>query len=205
MNTEEILIPTKEEVTRWLLHVVQHVCHIEYYLHELGLLPDDPERPHDTVGPGNKFEWEVIRGFAVSARNDTPEFFDRHVMPALNRHRLQYHHRVWNEPTDDVAPDDMRLGAVDAICSLLEPRKYQGGVHTYAQILKIAEENPPPHRQWLTELIPKMQRIAPPDLFRITSLDEVPNIGIPRHIHDALLARITETRLQITSLQGYVL
>ncbi|MBI2482967.1 hypothetical protein HYV74_02175 [Candidatus Uhrbacteria bacterium] len=60
-----VLLPTVDELRWWMLHTVQHVYRVEYYLRELGLGAHDPERPHDIVGTGNKFEWQVASGFAV--------------------------------------------------------------------------------------------------------------------------------------------
>lgn len=199
------LVPTEDEVRQWLLHTVRHVCHIEYFLHELGLGQNDPERPHDIVGEGNKFEWEVVRGFAVQHRERTTEFFQANVMPALTRHRCQYHHRKWNEPVDDATPEDMKLGAVDAICSLLESRAYQGGVHTFEQILEVTEKNPPHKRPWMRELVPEMRILAAPPVELITALNDIPNIGIPNHLHDIVRQRVDETRRLLKSDHGYAI
>ncbi len=204
MDGTNILMPTAEEISRWMRYVTQHVQHIEYFLHELGIGAFDPQRPHDIMGEGNKFEWEVMAGFAVHHRDTSPEFFQSHVYPALARHRCQYHHVKWNGVNDKATPDDMKLGAVDAICSLLEPRAYQGGPHTYDQVLVIAHANPPHHERWLSELVPEMRKLARPRIERITSLDAIPNIGIPKDVHDILCGRIEDTRRYLKEAHGFI-
>jgi hypothetical protein len=202
-GTVAILPPTLEEVRAWVLSTVQHVYHIEYFLAELGIGEYDPERPHDIVGPGNKFEWNVIRGFAVQYRDRSPEFFQAHVMPSLRHHRCQYHHRMWNEPNEQAGPEDMKLGAVDAICSLLETRQYQGGSHSFDAVLEIAERNPEHKRPWMLGLITEMRKLVRPSLDVIASLDTIPNIGVPRGVHDEIQQRVVETRSFLVAEFGY--
>src|SRR3989338_1049046 len=114
------LIPTEQEITIWMIATLQHVLHIEFFFNELKIGQKDPERPHDLVGQGNKFEWEVMRGFALQYRNPMPEF-KKDLEHSLLLHRQQYHHRKWNGPDPDnftkpapgVTQDDMLVGAVD--------------------------------------------------------------------------------------------
>lgn len=186
----------------------RHVCHIEYYLAALGVGKLDPERPHDIVGPGNKFEWGVIRGFALQARDPMPDF-NVEILPSLELHRIQYHHRRWNNPSQtneadhvpEATADDMRLGAVDAICSMLEPRDYQGGAHTFKEIAELCEQNPPHKVNWLRELLLQVWDLPKPELGGI-SLEHIPNIGLPRHMHKAIVRRLDETMTQLFANRG---
>src|SRR3989344_1410181 len=158
--------PTQQEIRSWLLGTIKHVQHIEYYLEQLQIGKEDPQRPHDIIGAGNKFEWEVIKGFAIQYRDRTQEFFNKHVTPSLERHRCQYHHQKWNNPDQTASNEDMKVGAVDAICSLLEPdREYQGGKHTSMEIDAIIEKNPEYKQIWMREIHAEMQRIASPNLY----------------------------------------
>ncbi len=202
MTNSNILEPTVEEIKWWILHVVQHVCHVEYFLDQLGLGNTDPERPHDIVGIGHKFEWEVMRGYALQRRDTSQKFFDTHVLPSLRRHRCQYHHVQWNEPNPIATADDMKLGAVDAVCSLLEPRAYQGGAHSFDQILAVASYNPPHKQPWIAELVPEMRKLSLPPIEQIASLYEIPNVGIPKNTHDIICQRIEETRLYLKAAHG---
>lgn len=204
MVASNILKPTTEEVRWWLLHVTQHVCHIEYFLSQLGLGSQDPDRPHDIVGVGNKFEWEVLRGFAVQRRDKSQEFFKMYVESSRHKHRCQYHHRRWNEPNAESTPEDMKLGAVDAICSLLEDREYQGGKHSFSKISEVMARHFSPHAQpWMVQLLPEMRRLATPPIESIISLDDIPNIGIPKDTHDIVRQRVEETRLYLKKDYGY--
>ena len=51
--------PTKKELNIWLLSTLKHVCHIEYFVNKLDLNSNDPERPHDITGKGNKFSYFI--------------------------------------------------------------------------------------------------------------------------------------------------
>ena len=185
--------------------------HIEYFLNELDLGQADPERPHDLVGPGNKFMWEVIKGFALQYRDPKVDF-QEHIMPALELHRQQYHHRKWNnpDPEDEIKPilgatrADMLVGAVDAVCSLLENRQYQGGTHDYDGVIKVAISNPPHKTPFMLEVIPKMRVLEQPKLELITNLTQFPNIGIPDQLYEVIQDRMSQT-LEMLAGKGYEL
>lgn len=201
-----ILIPQPEELQRWILHTAQHSCHVEYYLKELGIGHEDPERPHDIVGEGNKFQEDVMPGFAMWGRDRSQEHFNTVVLPSLTKHRCQFHHRMWNPANDQATPCALKLGAVDAICSLLEPRDYQGGVHDFTQIDEIiAQNHEPTRRAYLTEVFRELRVIARPRLDLMTSLDDVRKINVGLHVpvHDAIAQRVEEARRQVKQLYGY--
>jgi hypothetical protein len=197
--------PTTKEVRNCLVGTVRHVQHIEYYLEQLELGNEDPERPHDIVGIGNKFEWEVIKGFAVQYRDRSQEYFDQYVLPSLERHRLQHHHVKFNNPNPTSTDEDMRVGAVDAIGSLLETdRAYQGGNHTSKEIDSIIEKNPEHKRPWLREMHDKIQKIESPNLHTITELENFPNVGISSNTYDILRSKL-RNRLEMLHNDGYSL
>lgn len=202
MIQSKTLMPTAAEVLWWMLHVVQHVCHIEYFLKELGISGEDPDRPHDIVGAGNKLEWDVLVGFAVQRRNVDREIIDKYLENSLRMHRCQYHHKQWGGKEAFDNPDAMKLGAVDTICSLLEDRSYQGGVHSFKQIVKIAEENSVRTRSWLLDLIPEMEKIKAPEIYKITSLNRIPNIGMPKEMYDIMCQRVADTRSYVWEAHG---
>jgi hypothetical protein len=206
------LIPTEHEVRTWLVSTLQHICHIEYFFGELNLGSKDPERPHDLVGPGNKYEWGVVKGFALQYRRPKPDF-QTHIMPALNLHRQQYHHQKWNDPDpDDVkkpilgaTEDDMLVGAVDAVCSLLENRGYQGGTHDYEGVIEVAKKNPPHKTPWMLRIIPEMRTLRQPSLEQINSLNGFPNVGLKDVVYDSIVKRTQEAVETLIREQGYSL
>lgn len=203
------LTPTKDEMRKWLLDTIRHVSHIEYFLSHLKLGGNDPERPHDLVGPGNKFEWDVIKGLALQYREPKVNF-ETHIQPALDLHRQQHHHMMWNNPAPgdimrpvpEATASDMLVGAVDTNCSLLESRMYQGGTHEYSKIREIAEENPPHKTPWMLALIPLMQGIEQPNLKSISNILEIPNVGLPEHIYGRIVRRTWEV-LGMLGDKGY--
>jgi hypothetical protein len=201
----EELIPTTEEMRRWLLGTLRHVQHIEYYLERLGVGKEDPQRPHDIMGFGNKLEWEVMSGFALQYRDRSPAFFSAYIIPSLERHRCQYHHVKWNAPNPQATSEDMKLGAVDAICSLLEPdREYQGGRHSASQIDDIIEGNPGYKQAWMREVHKEMKRIEAPPLHRIAGLRSFPNVGIVGSTYETIRGRMHDTLAELAE-RGYLL
>jgi len=206
------LVPTEGNVRAWMTSVLQHSCHVEYFLGRLDIDNDDPQRPHDLVGPGNKYEWDVLSGLALQYQDPTPDF-ETYILPALNLHRQQFHHQKWNEPNPmdktkralGVSRNDMFVGAVDAVCSLLENRGYQGGVHDYDAIVKIARTNPPHKNHWMVKMIPRMAPLEQPKLERIASLGDFPNIGLQRDVYDAIVERTCEAVEILRDSHGYSL
>lgn len=214
-------IPTENEVMAWLLSTLQHACHMEYFLGLFNLGKRDPERPHDLVGPGNKYEWEVVKGLALQYRNPEPDF-QTYILPSLKLHRQQYHHQKWNEPdpTDKTktrliaSADDLLVGAIDAVCSLLENRAYQGGPHNYDEVTgivkqkEIAKDNSKntPHKSvWMLKVIPEMRRLIQPDLKSIVTLIGFPNIGLKPRVYDSIAQRTTEAVELLRNEHRYLL
>ena len=130
---------TEEEVIKYAGNVWQHSKSVHFYLDKLGIsIDDESETPHDLAGKGNKLKWEVMHGFAYTEKNtfEKKKIFKR----ALKRHRIQMHHKVGNNPN---SPKEwLRYWAIDAVCSLLENRMYQGGVHDWEEIRKVISSSP---------------------------------------------------------------
>jgi hypothetical protein len=208
----EEIVPSENEVRTWLISTIQHSCHTEYFLERFNLEENDPQRPHDLIGEGNKFSWEVIKGFALQYRIPKPDF-NIYILPSLNQHRKQYHHQKWNEPDPNdktqkipgASVEDMLVGAVDAVCSLLENRAYQGGNHNYESIIEIAKKNPAHKILWMLRVIPQMSRLCQPNLLEICSLNEFPNIGINTETYNRIITRTNETLQMLRNEHGYKL
>jgi len=206
------LIPTEDEIKAWLLSTLQHACNIEYFFEKLGIGNNDPERPHDLIGVGNKYEWNTIKGFALQYRIPKVDF-KTYILPALELHRQQYHHRKWNnpDPNDKTKPihgaseEDMLVGAADAVCALLENRIYQGGTHDYEGVIEIAKNNPPHKMPWLLKVIPEMRRLKQPSLGQITALNGFPNIGLKEIVYEAIAKRTYEAVEMLRNEHGYLL
>ena len=215
--TSELLLPTNEEVEKWMLATLRHSQHVEYFIERLGGgAYFDPERPHDLVGVGNKFDWDVIKGFALQYRDPKVDF-KTYIEPALVLHREQYHHRMWNNPDpNDITkkiPEadyhDMTLGAIDAVCSLLENRAYQGGSHDYDSAEAVARKNPPHKIKWMVDTIHAMRawieyskKMERPKIERITSLEDFPNIGVNPITYNRTKKRTSET-IEMLRTKGY--
>lgn len=127
-----------EEVIKYAGRTWEHSKGVHYYLDKLGISikkfkkQHEIETPHDLAGEGNKLEWEVMHGFAYTEK-DTSEK-KKIFKKALKRHRIQIHHKNGNNPK---LPEWLKYGAIDAVCSLLEKRDYQNGVHYWNEILEV--------------------------------------------------------------------
>lgn len=207
----EVIKPTTYEIRNWLLGTLQHSCLVEYYLYALGLGYNDPQRPHDLTGLGNKFSWSVIKGLAIQYRSVDPIFFKTYVLPSILVHRKhQYHHQKWNgdEKSSDVDSEDMKVGAVDAICSLLGCRPYQGGSHTFEQIAEIIKQNPedriPVYKiKWFWMLHDDMKKLSLPNWRAVNSLVGIPNIGLSEDVYDRIVAIVKKTVYRLRTKYGY--
>jgi len=198
-----MILPTEEEISQWVLTTLRHCCQVEFYLHALDIGHQDPQRPHDIVGLGNKYSWEVIKGLSLTSRNTDPEFFEQCVLPAITYHRtFQFHHQKWNPPAPDATREDMMVGAIDAMCSMLEDRAYQGGKHNFEEIIDIVKINAPHKVKWFWMVYSQMKSNGIPDVERIQSLDRIPNIGLPEKRYGEIVERVQETRVMLDQM-GY--
>lgn len=192
------VLPKETEILKWILHTATHAYHIEYFLQRLQFGSEDPDRPHDIVHPYNKFDWEAVKGFALQYRKDGRKLYHQQIMASREHHRKQYHHQKWNQFYPNATEDALELGAVDAVCSLLEPREYQGGSHTYEQIEEIASNNNPIHKiAWMKYAISEMKRIKQPNLAEIMCFSKIPKEGITPQTYDIILGRAHETLRQL--------
>ena len=196
------LSPSESEIKRWLRDTIRHCWHIEYYLERLQTGHGDIQRPHDIMGLGNKLEWDAIRGFALQYRGQ--EFFESHVLPSLKFHRQQHHHCAWNDYNPTASVDAMRLGATDACCSLLEPRGYQGGCHTWEELHDISIKNPIHKVAWMLLIAQEMKKIEKPDISAIT-LDHIPRGGISAESCDIIEGRIQQTLSMLKKDHGIII
>lgn len=140
--------PSIEEIADFVAGLMKHSATVEFYLKHLNVVVDDSQHPHDLVGPGNKLEWEVLRGLALKTK-DTPEK-ELRCKRAIELHRQgQYHHHKWNAYNPLATEMDLKYGAIDSIVSLREHRDYQGGIHTWSEIAALIKKNPPFKQPWM--------------------------------------------------------
>jgi len=202
MNAD--LRPSPQEVKNWMLSTLKHSCQVEYYSAKLNLDPKDPQRPHDIIGEGNKYSWPVIKGMAIQYRNNIPIFFEKYVLPSIELHRKsQYHHQMWNQQNSKATLEDMKLGAVDSLCSLLEDRKYQGGAHTFQQIINIIKKESPYKAKWFWMVYSSMKKILSPNTKQIQTLSNFPNIGLPIPMHNKIKKHTQKAVQILRKEQGY--
>jgi len=205
-----IPVPTEKAVNEHLLSTLKHIMGMEYFLPRLGIGDGDPQRPHDIIGVGNKFEWEVIQGFALQYMKN-PEQYYKFILAAREIHRQQYHHRQWNgphphdgkKPHPDATKDGLLVGATDSILSLLENRAYQKGPHNYKEIVEWMFE--PHKRYWVREIKPRMQALEQPRLELIASINDIPNIGVPEEMYHKIVDRMNETIEMLRNDRDYSL
>ena len=199
----ESIRPTEQEIMQWIVHTAAHSYHIEYFLQKLQIGAEDPDRPHDLVHAGNKFEWPAVKGLALQFRKNGHNDFYPQIMASREYHRQQFHHRMWNQYYPSATEDAMKMGAVDAICSLLEPREYQGGCHSWKEISQIISGDPIHKIGWLRWMCSEMKQIGEPAIKGITKLSEIPRQGIAAETYDIVLGRADETLKELEQTQGY--
>lgn len=198
----DLVRPTEVEVFRWILDTAVHAGHIEYYLQELQIGSGDPDRPHDIVHLGNKFEWESVRGYALQFRENGLCVFRSEIMASRQHHRQQYHHRMWNHCSPEATDDAMHLGAVDAVCSLLEPRVYTGGPFTFDNIGAMPP-NLTGQGEWMKRAVEEMRSVTKPKIFGIRRLSDIPSEGIDRDTYSIITDRMNEAFINLERDQGY--
>ncbi|MBT5022518.1 hypothetical protein HOK51_00435 [Candidatus Woesearchaeota archaeon] len=206
-----VLRPLEGEITEWLLETVVHCVHVEYYAAIFNIGLDDPQRPHDIVGFGNKFEWDIIKQLSLQYRNSEKEFFKKQVFPGIELHRNQYHHKNWNYNNGDLpyskdiaTSEDLLFGALDSICSLREERRmYQGGFHHDNEIFDIIGDNPSTSRTYMREIFFKVLGAKPPSTHLIDSVFWFPNVGLPSDVHKKIVERVDETITMLREEQHY--
>jgi len=195
-------LPLQCEIDQWLLSTVQHVFHIEYFLQRLQIGNNTPQRPHDIMGIGNKFEWDIIKGLSLQYAHNGEEIYKDDIWKSIALHQQQYHHQMWDKLNPKATNNDMELGAVDSICSLLEDRQYQGGAHTFQEIEDMIGTRCAPHAlKWLRQVLPEMRKLDQPHLNKIT-LTTFPNIGVSPEIYDMIDERLHETKKMLNE-RGY--
>lgn len=200
-----IMIPNSREVERWVMEAVLHSNHVEYYLNQFNVGLNDPERPHDLVGVNNKLNWDVVKGLALSYRELDVDYkkyvYKKYILPSIELHRDQYHHRMWNEYNSKADSDALFVGAIDAACSLLEKRTYVGGEeleklgkrHDWNEIEELLFEKNPWYRVGAAQtIIPRMREISRPKLWLIKDIFDFPNIGIRDDVYFKMRDRIDE-------------
>ncbi|MDP3734184.1 MAG: hypothetical protein Q8R37_03060 [Nanoarchaeota archaeon] len=206
--------PTEQEIWHWLFDVRNHTLRVEYFCDRLGVGSSDPQRPHDIMGKGNKLSWDVMKGLALhyraTAAKTSSLFFQQHVKPSLEFHRhYQYHHQMWNDQNPTATVDSLKMGAVDAVCSLLENRSYQGGRHSYDEISAIAEEDPPHQREWMIDITREMRKIEQPRIPTVVGKEKelllftIP--GISAEVDAIIRERFHETLQMLRQDHGYTL
>ncbi|MDO8556540.1 MAG: hypothetical protein Q7R96_05210 [Nanoarchaeota archaeon] len=194
--------PSIPAMRRNILGIVRHVCLIEHFLHELQTGNDDPERPHDITGEHNKFELPFLEATAMQYEGTPGQHCDI-IQTAIQKHRRQYHHKKFNLPNPEATKDDMELGAIDVICSLLEPdRTYQGGTHSYQTIADIIRPQLGHKHPWTHWALQEMQKLPLPNVLNIARLDFFPNIGLPRETYHTIRGNVADV-LSLAQTEGY--
>jgi len=206
----DLILPNNKEVNRWILDAVKHSFHVEYYLDKLKLGSNDLERPHDLVGEYNKLDWEVLRGLSLTYRNPRVDF-ESQILPSIELHRGQHHHQMWNKYNAQAKEEDLLVGAVDAACSLLEKRVYLGGKeqrklgkeHDWDGVIESLQNNDENYKiESAKKIVPQMMEIPEPNLDIITSLNNLPNIGVSKEIYQKIKDRVDEVSIDLAN-RGY--
>jgi len=207
-----MILPREECVKRWLLESSRHCSQMMYYVEGFGLDKRDPELPHDIVGPYSKFDWPVIKGCSLGYDNLDHHDGDiyRMTLESVAFHtKNQYHHQKWEGHSAETAEDDLRFGALDTICALLEHRPYYKSVDSLEElednILTLVDggKNGYWKLPWIRQMIGLMKTVERPKIERITGLLGFPNIGVRPETYERIVERMGETLRMLRDEKGY--
>lgn len=213
------IIPTEVKgIKNFEIALIQHIfntakhsynVHYNYELFREAPTDPDPDIPHDVKGKFNKFEPAVAVRLAleyVDEENKEKKLkYDSLIKEGVKTHQNQFHHKMWASSSLKVPKDSRLLSGADAICSQLEPRKYQGGTHTWKEIKNIIAANETPHqRYWMEKVYERMRKVPQPDLAAIKSFRQIPkNEYIGAEMHDMIIGLAHETLHQLEHDHGY--
>ena len=201
------VLPDETEIIKLVLEVLIHSYHVQYYVKAFGEPCKDPQQPHDAQGKWNKLSWPVSSKLALQFRENGDKLYHDIIMEGVKLHRQQYHHIMWENPSQDVPEDSRKLSSADAICSMLEPlesRRYQGGVHTWEEIKrKIVIKSSSHQLPWMKYAFREMKKIKQPNLAEITCFSKIPKKGIDPEMYDAIIGRGHEALREFELDHGY--
>ncbi len=184
-----------EDLSQWIRETTEHSLRVEYYINKLEIIGTDPERPHDIVGVGNKFEREVAIGMITLFTKKN----NRDLEYAIRIHRGQYHHRVWGIHRANYNHPDISIAVIDAVCSHIENRGYQTSSDHWDRIETDLYEKRGRIRERFHEVIAQMKRVSIPKI-EIKNLDDIKNPGIPEEMFNILRRRVNEARSELEIL-----
>jgi len=202
------VLPGERELVKFDLEVAAHSFNVHYYKNILKIDSKDPQLPHDMKGRGNKLAPEVIVKLALQFLENGDKLYQDEIMQGVKLHRQgQYHHIMWENPSQNVPEDSRKLSAVDAICSMIEPlesRKYRGRVRSWEEVKGSIAANSAFHQiPWMEYAWREMRKIKQPNLKEITSISKIPKEGISREVYDAITGRFHEALRELEKTHGY--
>ena len=204
--------PSAKELELWMNETLQHCCRVEWYANRLGVGHDDPERPHDITGTGNKFALPVMEGLALQFRrkgNLSWQFRSKYILPAVEKHRVQHHHQMWNGPDPYATEDEMQFGALDSLCCMMEDRVWNRAF-TPNEVFKAIWENSNWDKiTYLVSMYRKMDKLKYCPRFEslnIRNFDKLylPRKHLPNETRKIIIERVDGTR-EMLNRNGYQL
>jgi len=199
----DIVMPNEREIHAHILSTSLHSYRVEYLSTRLKVDDhDDPDRPHDMIGPGNKLEWRCLEGLSLAYRDRNK--YVKQIIKAVNFHRQQYHHQMWNKDCPHMTDSSLKLGAIDTVCSKLESeREYQKTVKTISELRELEFHGSKNQLDMISWVIGEMEKIEIPYLRDVTTFTQIPKTGIPAQTHDTIMERIQETIRELRKDHGY--
>jgi hypothetical protein len=196
-----IPLATEKAVIQYLLNCSIHSSAAEYWTPRLQIKNQDPQRPHDLEGEGNKLEYEVIQELSLQ-HMPRPYRFQKQIFEGREKHRIQDHHKKGNKPNPFATEEDIKFSVLDTILALGENRGYRKKDYS---LLEMNEFMFPTHqRPYVKPIITQMLDITKPETNRITSIHEIPNIGMPEEMYKSIIQKMSET-IEMLREKGYSL
>ena len=184
------------------LEVFRHIFHTHYYFEKGGVRLRADQDLHDKdklldEGIKGRLALEYCRGRAGYENCD--DIIEDRIQLAVRKHRnSQYHHMIWAGKIDNPRPDDYMEGAIDIICTILEKRPYYARIGLSADSLEEISDEPErfilnfmngdkvEKLPYVLQALSIMRDIKRPKLEIISSLENMPNIGISHGLYERL-------------------
>lgn len=225
-DSESELMPTTEEISKYILNKLNHSLVVEYFINFLKMGDYDRQRPHDLVGPGNKFVWAVMKRLSLQDRVDYSKddyvndpIFKNYILKGIIFHRrYQGHHEGcgWNNGvygnglnSCDIEGKDLSVygvSGIDAIVSNMgEDRPWQSGEDIVKIINDTRKKGQPNKADVMEQLWFLMARhVGIAKSKELRSLSELSEnvFNLPLDIYDSIVQR-TNYVLEMLTHFGY--
>ncbi|MCK5107177.1 MAG: hypothetical protein KAQ83_00450 [Nanoarchaeota archaeon] len=199
----KVVWPTPNLLKKSIERNMRHSYRVELICKKLGIKSNYPsQQPHDLKGLGSKLQPDVVFGFAIGLDLDkSDELYSEIINYAIDIHTsCQSHH-------DERLISEVKVQAIDALCTMIENRGYNGGPYNFKDISsKINIEEKGLKSFYMKMYVKEMEKMDIPDLtvIKLDNLEDLKNLGVDSWIHKGIIGQGLEA-IKIYESVGYKL